>query len=354
MHRTNRIDSLLGRAAFATSALAVLTLLMISSFATDAHAEHSYARDYFEIPDVARRSEADAQRQLEALGLTCRAEQVASQYPGQVISTYPAAGSWINRGREVVMHVGVPIRVQTIVPRIRRRNASDVISSLQDIYAITLNPVRGPRHHEGRVVAQYPHAGAQLPFRGLLRLDVVDNRTSVPLVEGLGLRRALKRLERAGLKADIREVPSRDVHRPTVVRQRPRPGSRVLFDTAIRIRVAVPVGHIDRHYGDRGHGHQGHGYDYDRDRPWWDRGRDRVRTPAISLPSVVGLDVSRARAALERMGLRVQTDARGRLGGSAIVRTQLPLAGTAVAPGSTVTLETGGRRIVGRSGISIR
>ena len=327
MTQPKRIDALLGRAALATSALAVLALLLVSS-SSPAHADYGTGdARWFEVPDVAHRSEADAMRTLEGLGLTCRREDVASTYVGQVISTVPAAGGWIDRGREVVLRVGVPIRVQTIVPRVRRRSMEDLLSSLGDIYAIAVNPVRGPAHHEGRIVAQHPRAGAQLPFRGLLTVDVVDNHTTVPFVEGLGLRRALRRLERAGLRAKIREVPRADVDRPRVIRQRARAGQRVPFGAEVRLRVAVPV----RHHVDS--------------LPW--HGRDpRLGRPITAprqtvVPNVLGLQARQAAQVLSAAGLVADWGRRGAATG--VVHVQVPTAGTPVAPGTAVKLRANRR-----------
>lgn len=336
MQQAKRVDSLLGRAAVLTSALAVLTLLAVSSFSSDAQADPFRTQvRRFEIPDVANRTEAEAIRTLEALGLTCRREDVASQTIDRVVATVPAAGQWIDRGHEVVVRVGVRIRVQTIVPHVRRKLASEVIASLGDIYAIALNPVRGPAYHEGRVIGQLPRPGAQLPFRGVLTLDVVDNQTTVPLVEGLGLRRALRRLEQAGLRAKALEMPRHDVERPTVIRQRAEAGRRVPYDTEIRLRVAVPARRFDEH-GGMGRGRRG--------RP------ERVPERVIAMPSVTGMDVGQASRLLERLGLTVQIEGRGRFA-AGVVREQTPVAHAAIPAGSLVTLRTSRRRVFGRSDV---
>ncbi|MDJ0974646.1 MAG: PASTA domain-containing protein [Planctomycetota bacterium] len=336
MRRLTLRSPIRSRAARAAATVLGALLLVLTGPAPDAHAdrhEHDRRRHggvhAFELPDVANRREAAAIRELEALGLRCRTEHVASDRVGRVLSTVPAAGAWIDRSHEIVIHVGIPIRVQTIVPTIRRQQADAVIESLQDIYAIAIDAVRGPAHLEGRVIGQHPRAGATLPFRGLLRLRVVDNRTTVPHVEGLRLRRALRQLERAGLRADVHEVPQHGIDRPTVIRQRPRAGRRVPYDTAIRLRVAVPA---------FTHGRDGrHGYDRDRDRNRFPDRIDRDRRGITTVPDVRGLDAEAAVRLLRRLGFQVDLSRRGRHA-EGIVGSQSPQAGSRVAPGSTVTL----------------
>lgn len=325
MHRSasaSRHQQAARRVGLAALALLLLTVL---GRPPDARAEHEAPvprASVVELPDVTHRPEATAVRQLERLGLVVRREHVASAHVGEVVGTVPAAGSLVERNGEVLLRVGVPVRVQTIVPHVPHRRAEIAIASLEDIYAIAIESVRGPARLEGRVIGQLPHAGAHLPFRGLLTLRVVDNQTTVPYVEGLPLRRALRLLRRAGLHADIREVPQPGIDRAVVLRQRARAGRRVPYDTAVRLRVATPL--------------------HDDAPPWHEgRTRDRPATPraaVVTVPDVRGLALRDAVRLMHRLGLRIAGGADDAYA-DARIRRQAPLPGARARAGSSVRLE---------------
>ena len=279
------------------------------------------------------------------MGLRCRVEEVAASEVGRVCDTVPAPGAWFDRSGEIVLRVGVAARVETIVPRVRRLSVDEATAAYGDIYAMALRPVRGPARLEGRVLRQSPRAGERLPFRGLLTLEVVDNTIMVPDLSNLGMRRAIREIEALGLRADIREVLRHDVRRPTVIRQRPRAGSRLRAGEAVRLRVAVPERHLRRAHPEllddlNGLGHR-HGH------PRAERHQAAGHARFVLVPNVTGLRLDFAQQQLEAAGLLGETRD-DTLGPRATVSGQSLAAGTRVAAGSRVQLRVERGRARGR------
>jgi len=211
--------------------LALLVLAMSACFMPTASADEA-------MPSVVGQSEADALRQLEALGLDVRVVTVAEASPGRVASQEPTAGARVESGDEATLRVGVLVRILTRVPRVAGLTERRAVEGLSEAYDLDVRYVEGPRHLQGRVQSQEPRAGSELLFRGVLRLDIVRNRIAVPTLVGMSEGDAAQALEAAGLGVHIRYVETRSGRRGTVLGQSPRPGARLEVGDVVELQVA--------------------------------------------------------------------------------------------------------------------
>jgi beta-lactam-binding protein with PASTA domain len=169
------------------------------------------------------------------------------------------------------------------------------------------------RSAEGRVADQAPGPGKRVPAGTPVNLSLWRYRQvylEMPMLLKRPLEEAQRVLKEAGIRLDqVNELKTDNPDlQGRVVRQSPRPGARLGADT----RVVLGV------------------YRYER-RP----------APLANVPRVVGIHIDKARAMLERAGLRadrIHTEpppSRAQIG---VVFRQNPGAGTGLAPGSAVDL----------------
>ncbi len=211
--------------------LAVMVLAMVVLTPGTALAEHA-------LPDVSGQREADAVRRLEALALDVRIVTVAGVTPGRVASQEPAAGSPVEAGDEVVLRVGVLMRILTHAPRVVGLTERRAVDGLAEAYDLAVAYVDGPAHLQGRVLAQDPVAGAEVPFRGAFTIRVVRNRIVVPALVGTRERVAVQRLEAAGFEVQLRRVRTSFANQGTVIGQSPRPGARLEAGATVELEIA--------------------------------------------------------------------------------------------------------------------
>lgn len=160
------------------------------------------------------------------------------------------------------------------------------------------------------VLAQDPAAGgaAQRGDRVTLDVSAGQRPVTIPRLVGMGRADAERALRRAGLElGDVDERPGAEA-RGTVLEAEPRPGQVVPEGSAIDLVVSAG--------------------------------------PAeLLMPDVVGRSAAEARGTLEQLGLvvgTVDTDSASTLP-SGVVLSQIPAAGAAVAPGTSVFLRVSGR-----------
>jgi len=169
-----------------------------------------------------------------------------------------------------------------------------------------------PSQPGGRIVRQSPEAGVDVKRGRTVSVSVSAgiDRKAVPSLAGLPMRQAELELSRAGLAVgDVIEVSSDRVDRGRVIGSTPGPGTLVAAGEEITVLLSL--------------------------------GRRRAE---LVMPSLVGREVTEARAVVERLGLVVEvvTYGRAKRGPSGdVVVMQDPPAGARVAEGDRVTLRVG-------------
>jgi len=217
--------------AVRVGSLALLLAAMLVFAADDALADHT-------MPGVVGLAEADATAQLEGLGLQVRIVTIAGTTAGRVAAQSPAQGAPVADGDEVELRVGVAIDIQTVAPRVVGMSERRVIQALEAAYVLEIQHVPGPAHLHGRVISQAPAAGAAIPFRGIFRVQIVQNRITLPLVVGRTEAGARQLLTDVGLGMQVRYVPSRFAPAGTVISQDPRAGAAMLPGDVVDVVVA--------------------------------------------------------------------------------------------------------------------
>jgi beta-lactam-binding protein with PASTA domain len=218
-------------------ALLVAAILLVAS--TDAYADTA-------LPDVVGKSEAQAVDELEALGLRVHVVTIAGASPGRVASQDPVPGASVVDGSEVELRVGVRVVISTRAPRVIGQLERHVIATLEDAYLLDVAYVAGPPAMQGRVLSQDPAPGAEIPFRGVFRVQVVRNNILVPVLVGRPEAEARELLTQAGLGVQMRYERSQFAARGTVISQEPVAGARVAHGSTLELVIAgsggVPAG----------------------------------------------------------------------------------------------------------------
>ncbi|MFL5542765.1 MAG: PASTA domain-containing protein, partial [Longimicrobiaceae bacterium] len=251
------------------------------------------------VPPVTRRPLAEAQAALTAVGLT----GIVGSGSGDdlrrlvVASQRPAAGVRVPRGSRVRLTLAPLL---TSVPDVSGRTAAAARALLADSQLVAaFAPGASPDDARWTVGSQRPAAGARVPPGSTVEL--IPSGT-VPNVTGLSLPEARHTLATVGLAAVV-EVPPGDSAAARVAAQEPLPGTPIGAGASVTLTLAA--------------------------------------SPHLRVPKVTGLSIGAARAALSAAGLRVggvdgRTDRPWQR-----VKSQLPVAGSLAARGSTVRLEVG-------------
>lgn len=245
-----------------------------------------------------------ATTRLAAAGL--RAEQVpqasADVAQGRVISADPDEGAQVEKGSTVRLTVSSgPDLVQ--VPDVVRRPQAEAVATLRQA---NLRPqVKRQASDEvpaGRVISQNPSAGQEVAVNTRVTLVVSSGKqqVEVPNVVGMSVDNAVSAIQGRDLKENVVEVDSTQP-KGTVVRQDPGSGEKVDKGATVTIQVAKGV-------------------------------------QQVSVPNVVGNDITKARSVLEDSGFTVTTVSGASNDPQGTVIGQNPGANSQVPAGSTITL----------------
>lgn len=153
---------------------------------------------------------------------------------------------------------------------------------------------------QGVVFAQAPGAGTQLDEGQTVTISISAGRQSVPDVTGLQEQEAVQRLQDAGLKTQVRRVPS-SRSKGTVISQ--SPGAGVVATSGATVTLTVSNG-----------------------------------VQPVAVPSVVGQQQGAAVNTLTGLGLKTDLNNVPSAKPAGTVVAQKPAAGKEVAKGSTVSL----------------
>jgi beta-lactam-binding protein with PASTA domain len=264
------------------------------------------------LPDVRGQEAADAQRELEQLGLT---RVVQRQTPsdeieeGFAIRTQPSAGQRVAPDTRVILEISsgpdaVPL------PDVRGRTVDDaqavLIRAGFDAQNIVLQEVESDQE-KGRVVGQSPPPGEASPDATItLQVSSGPAEVTVPDLSGADRSTAVSRLSDLGLDPRVRGEESGDFVPNTVIRTEPGAGSTI--DKGSQIVVVV------------------------------------AQTPSSrEVPSVIGESESSGTAILQNAGFSVSTQSATSTSPAGQIIDQSPGGGTSAPPGSSVliTVSTG-------------
>jgi beta-lactam-binding protein with PASTA domain len=257
-----------------------------------------------EVPDLTGLSRARAMAEAEAAGLTTEISsrrRVFGQPRGEVIAQSPARGS-LEEGSVVslVLSAGPPLTEVPDVVGATRARAAERLRSAGLVAGPTVE--RFAEAQPGTVVAQNP-SGGMIESGGRVRLEISKGPRprSVPDVAEMSSLEAVKALKRAGFVPVIEKTYSDEVPPRAVIGTRPRAGA--LTPPASEVKLLISAG---------------------------------PRYRELVLPDVRGRSAGAARAALERVGLRVRVvDSCN--GGTVVVESD-PIAGTLVRENDPVAL----------------
>ena len=200
--------------------------------------------------------------------------------------------------------------VERDVPNVAGETLADARRTLQEagfrVRVVRRESTRPP----GEVLRHQPEAGAGLAADGVVVLTVAraapgaPSEVTVPDVTGQDISEASAALRDAGLRVEIRFLPSSEPA-GTVLAQSPGPGSEVAESSVIRLDVAEAR---------------------------------QEEVERVDVPDTVGSTVGDARARLLELGLRVRVVRVVAAEPVGTVVRQSPQTGTSVREGTTVTL----------------
>jgi serine/threonine-protein kinase len=222
---------------------AVLAAVLLNRGGTAAPAITTVA-----VPDVTNQDAATATQTLQAAGFTVgKTTQVAStaQQKGLVLSTTPASGAQVARGKAVDLTVGAGPN-SLAVPDLTGKSASAAITALKQA-GFTGNVNQEPKDSlvaKGRVVSTDPTAGSQAAPGDTITLQVSTGTIAMPDVRGKSEAAARQALVAAGLSAG--QIKSTNVERDdapagSVVDTNPGPGTAIGPGEEINLQIAQPT-----------------------------------------------------------------------------------------------------------------
>jgi len=289
---------------FVVGLLVVLALLAVGAFALLSGGGDG---DRVTIPDsVIGLSAAEAQSQLESLGLVATTELVDSSEDdrGNVVATVPAAGTEVAVGETVRLQIGAGPAGKPVTDVEGLTRADAVAALRRDGFRPQVQEEFSDDVEEGRVISQRPAAGEELPENGTVVIIVSrgSERVVVPDLQQKSLTTATQLLEAEGLvRGGVSEQPSTDFAPGTVIRQTPGPGTRVQRGTSVSVVVA--------------------------------------KTPdQIGVPDVIGNSSATATDKLRGSGFEVESESVADDAPAGEVIDQSPAAGTLVNPGTVVRI----------------
>jgi eukaryotic-like serine/threonine-protein kinase len=194
------------------------------------------------VPDLAGSSQADAEAQLTALGLTSTVVQAADDTvaAGDVVSTDPAAGTPVVVGESVTLTVSTgPDAVQ--VPDVTGRTQEQARAQLTGA-GLTVGDVTtsdDPSVDKGEVISTDPAGGTSQPRGTAVAIVVASGQVTVPDVTGKSLADAVGQLKDLGFSTNSTTATApTDADPGTVVSQDLSPDTKADVGTLINLVVA--------------------------------------------------------------------------------------------------------------------
>ena len=196
-----------------------------------------------DVPDLVGMTQTEAEAALRAVGLrvgTITNKNDKETPAGQVISQDPAPGSTVARERTVDIVVSGGARTVR-VPDLTGLDEASARSRLLDL-GLTANVVDTCKvsERDDRVLDQDPKAGQEVTEGSAVRLTI-NRAPKVPSVLGQSEASAVKELQDAGFKVEIKEVPAPD-HKDDVIDQDPNAGTAACKGDTVTITVEKGTG----------------------------------------------------------------------------------------------------------------
>ena len=274
------------------------------------------------VPNVVGTRTAVAVQRLRTAGLGSQVTSVPGKAAaGVVVAQTPGAGTSVAKSSTVALRVS---KGQTTVPDVQGQAVADARAALRAAGLVpTAFQVPAPEP-KGTVIAQKPQAGTSVPRGSKVRINVstgstattgtgstgtttsaAPSKVTAPNVVGLQQGVAQRRLNAAGLRAQVRYVQS---SKPSGVVVAQSPGSGTSVARGSRVRLAVSLGPSG--------------------------------TTTTAVPDVVGQTQQDATTALQDAGFKVQvvTVDTGDASQNGNVVDEQPAAGSRAPDGSLVTI----------------
>jgi serine/threonine-protein kinase len=199
------------------------------------------------IPNVANKTVAQAQNELDAAGFTPkvgRAEPSDTVKKGNVIRTAPAGGSEAQPGATVTI-IPSSGKEQLVVPSVVGQSFEDAEALLtgdEYKFKVVRDDVDSSQP-EGTVVSQRPPGDSKLAEGGTVTLNVSTGMNAVPQLVGLSRADAEAALDEAGFTASVSTTPTDDETQvDQVLSQDPGAGERLEVGATIEIVVGEFTG----------------------------------------------------------------------------------------------------------------
>ena len=188
------------------------------------------------VPDVRGMTEADATSVLEDSGFATRSTQVKSaDTEGLVLITDPAAGSRVNKGDEVVVHVATARAIPSVVGKTETEaKAAFDKEGYENVSYVKEHSDSA----EGTVLSVAPDVGTRAKSTVAVTVKVAEPYVVPDTASSMSLDDTIAAIQEAGLQCVVNEVDTTDYPEGTVMGTDPAAGTKVKSDTVVSINVA--------------------------------------------------------------------------------------------------------------------
>lgn len=200
----------------------------------------------FPLPNFANQRILEAQISLNELGLSYEisSEEFSPGIPaGVILQQFPKANTKIKPGRTIKFIVSAGQKMIPI-PELSGKSVRQAMLDLET-YGLELGDIQWALSDtlpERVVVFSYPASGFEVPMGSLVNLMVnrgrASNFTYMPLVVGLTIDEALKRLEDKGLRLGVQSTRTDENYLPETVLEQSEPEGTEL-DVGIEIDLVI-------------------------------------------------------------------------------------------------------------------
>jgi beta-lactam-binding protein with PASTA domain/predicted Ser/Thr protein kinase len=192
------------------------------------------------VPNVVSMTPAQAERALEAQGLTLGDEdrQASADVPrNRIISQDPQPGAFLSEGGavDVIVSDGKP---EVVVPDVRDLDKDEARAELEE-RQLRVKLVRRDSDEEADTVIETdPRAATTVAIDSLVRVYFSDGPEEVPSVVGMQEERARNRIERRGFSVSVEYDTETRAEPGIVLQQSPEAGSTLSEGAAVTITVS--------------------------------------------------------------------------------------------------------------------
>ena len=211
--------------------------------------------EMFAVKDVYGKSQEEAQQLLEQQGLYMFvvAEQKSDLPKGTIVGQDPTSGTMVSKGTTVNVIIAGDQNVDfssdnnqenVIVQGVTGKSEQEAVSILQNSgLKVSKNYEYSDSVEAGMVISQNPSYGTSVTKDSTVTLVISQGKKSVkvPSVTGKSKSQAVSMLEKAGLKAHVREEYSDSVEAGVVIGQSIAGEKLVPADSTVTITVSLGV-----------------------------------------------------------------------------------------------------------------